>query len=529
VNARKWVTPFAVAGVAAGGWGARLWLAWRDITALLVRFVPDDSFFVFRIARNLAAGQGLTFDGVIPANSPRLLWESLLALVFLVIPANDELAANAILTLGATADAVTVVLLFFIMRELGEDATTAVFTAGIYAFMPYAIRQAINGLETALAVALLAGVYLWYIKLTVRGVRATAGPWYALGLCGGVILLTRLDYGLWSALLFCDLLRRPGGRRPALWLAAGTATLLGPWVLFSWLGFHELLPSSGYAATYTYYMNYFVNHTPSVGGFLSQAGYYFFKAFKYYAFPFVAIRLAYAGPIAFVALVAGTVIAYARGDRGVRAKFRLLLLPMAMVLVLLVVHGFILWYAREWHTGPSLFATALLGGGLFAFFTRKLGARTRAFVTAAAALALLLVYVKIAQRDWRAEAYKPFINHYRVAVWARDHLPPSAVIGSFDGGVPGYFSHRRVVDLVGVENKRAFAAVRGRRLGAYLDEEGIEYLHLMPCRTDPYYGWFWGEDITKRLEGPLFAATEPGVQPDMRTAALYRVTPRRRE
>jgi hypothetical protein len=518
---RKIITAFALALVVAGGLAFRLWVAWQDITSLLVKCVPDDSFFVFRIARNVAEGQGLTFDGVVPSNSPRLLWQLLLALVCKFVPANDYLAAHIILTLGCVADAGTIIVLFLLVRQLRGDGATALLTAAAYAFLPYAVLQANNGLETALVVALLGLALLIYAKLC-QDAAASRRRYFGLGVLCGVVILTRLDYVLLPALLIVDQLWR-GGRGRALYLLGGVATIAVPWVLFSIFKFGELLPSSGYAVTYTYYTHFLVNHGFSLGGWLTRSWLYFYKGFRYYAFPFFAIRLALFGPIVFTLLAAVTVAIIAKADKTNREKMRLVLLPVVMVFILLFVHGFVLWYAREWHTGPSLFAIVLLGGSLFGALTGRLKTPTRGVLVIVAALLLVPIYIKIWQRSWRAEAYKPFINHYRVSIWARDNLPRDAVIGSFDGGIPGYFTHRRVVDLVGIENEKAFRAIRERRMAAYLDEEGIDYLHLLPVRTYPEYDWLWGENIRDKISEPLYAATEPGVQVDMRTATIHRV------
>jgi hypothetical protein len=508
--------------IVAGGLAWRLWVAWHDVTLLLVKCIPDDSFFVFRIARNLAEGQGLTFDGVIPSNSPRLVWELLLAGVLKIIPANDYLAAHVILTLGGIADAVTIVVLFLLVRTLFRSYTSALLTAGAYAFLPYAVRQANNGLETALAVALLSLGLLFYVNL----VRKTPYPkwrFYALGVFCGAIILTRLDYALLPALLFVDLIRRPSGKAPSLYLATGVATIVVPWVIFSVVKFGEVLPSSGYAVTYLYYTHYLEHHPLTLGGLLGRSWFFFFKAFRYYAYPFFTIKLAYFGPIAFALLALAAVVSYVRANSTDREKLRLVLIPTAIIWILLIVHGFLLWYAREWHTGPSLFATVLLGGSIFALATAKLKTRGRAIATVVAVLLLVPAYAKVWHRVWTAEPYRPFLSHYRVSIWARDNLPADAVMASFDGGIPGYFSHLRVVDLVGIENENAFAAIRERRLGAYLDEAGIDYLHVMPVRLYPEYDWLWGEDIKKRLSEPLYEATDDESPPDWRTAQIRRV------
>jgi hypothetical protein len=60
--------------------------------------------------------------------------------------------------------------------------------------------------------------------------------------------------------------------------------------------------------------------------------------------------------------------------------------------------------------------------------------------------------------------------------WLHAHTLPSAVVGSFNAGIFGYFSGRRVVNLDGVVNERAYEALAAHRLADYVHEAGIEWV-----------------------------------------------------
>jgi len=77
-------------------------------------FLYDDSFYAFKIARNISTGEGISFDGEHATNGFQPLW------VFLLVPfyhfAGTDLISPvyAALILAALMTAVTAVLLFFI-------------------------------------------------------------------------------------------------------------------------------------------------------------------------------------------------------------------------------------------------------------------------------------------------------------------------------------------------------------------------------------------------------------------------------
>jgi hypothetical protein len=62
-------------------------------------------------------------------------------------------------------------------------------------------------------------------------------------------------------------------------------------------------------------------------------------------------------------------------------------------------------------------------------------------------------------------------------VWIDAHLPADAVLASWDAGVVGYFSHRRVVNVDGVVNSHAWHdAVVAGTAGAVLRCEGVGWV-----------------------------------------------------
>ena len=68
----------------------------------------------------------------------------------------------------------------------------------------------------------------------------------------------------------------------------------------------------------------------------------------------------------------------------------------------------------------------------------------------------------------------------RAAKWLEKNLPEDALIGSWNAGVLGYYSRRRVVNLDGlINNHEILPYLRRNRIDEYIVEQGITHLSAM--------------------------------------------------
>lgn len=93
--------PGALCGVLAAGLPVRLILAATNLPTLIMLNVPDDAFYYFKIAQNIAAGRGSTFDGLHPTNGYHPLWMGLLIPLLRALPDRLEILVNLALALQA--------------------------------------------------------------------------------------------------------------------------------------------------------------------------------------------------------------------------------------------------------------------------------------------------------------------------------------------------------------------------------------------------------------------------------------------
>jgi hypothetical protein len=80
--------------------GTRLCLAWTSVAILVEKSLPDDAFYYFQIARHLAQGDGVTFDGLTATNGFHPLWLVLITPFFYLFPGNPELPIHLALALS---------------------------------------------------------------------------------------------------------------------------------------------------------------------------------------------------------------------------------------------------------------------------------------------------------------------------------------------------------------------------------------------------------------------------------------------
>ncbi|MBI4093817.1 hypothetical protein HY417_02540, partial [Candidatus Kaiserbacteria bacterium] len=85
--------------------------------------------------------------------------------------------------------------------------------------------------------------------------------------------------------------------------------------------------------------------------------------------------------------------------------------------------------------------------------------------------------------------------------WMNDNLPEDALLGAFNSGIQGYFSTHRVVNLDGLVNNEALAALQRKDVWGYMQEEGVQYLADYDLYLRYRYKSFLGvDDPFDRLE-----------------------------
>lgn len=161
----------------------------RDV---VLRFVPDDAFYYFTIARNWANGVPSSFDGLTHTNGYHPLWQWLLIPVANAINDPHHFARIASILGLWFYGAAAILLRTSLLREQNPYAWfAAAWTISVLLFSP------VYGMEGPLCVVLFAG--LWMLTATPNAI--TPGRALAIGLVSGLFGLSRIDHLVWALAL----------------------------------------------------------------------------------------------------------------------------------------------------------------------------------------------------------------------------------------------------------------------------------------------------------------------------------------
>lgn len=444
----------------------------------------DDAYYYFGIARNVAAGEGSTFDRINSTNGYHPLWLGMSVPFYLV--GLDGLAAVRaqlvfqMLLYGASfllvADSVgrgvggwSAVLR---RRGTGDATWCTAAVAGLFVLLvanPFVVKVFVNGLESAVVIVVDAAL-LWIV---LRGMPAAPGQWIS-----GCSSRWRLGIGVLLASAFL-------ARTDAVLLVA----CLGLWVLVeAWpldgpkvRGLVELFAPVGVTAAVYLTINAAVFDTPvQVSGLVKQAS-------------LDAGRVLLAAM--FLAVAAAVFVACFRSHLAVARRTRLPLVASflrrtgwfaAFCVVLVGYYSVLQTQQWLWYYAPvALYVVwfLLLLAADFVSSTLVDADVGRSTVSALAPVAALLLLPFVVAIVLQTRVFAdPELRSIQIAnrdagEWIAANLPDDAVLASWDAGVVGYFSERRVINLDGVVNSYEWhvATERGDT-AAFLRDRGLGWI-----------------------------------------------------
>ncbi len=514
-------------------------------------FLYDDSFYAFQIAHHIAQGVGPTFDGVHLTNGFQPLYVAILVPIFLVTGDNPSLPVHLALVLSALLTVATAYLVYRLVARRARESA-ALIAAGAWAFSPIVMRQAANGLETALAVFMLALTTVYYVERVRPVTDAPRRRFVTIGALLGAAFLARADLGLLALVMCLDYLlvlrRRGAGLRWRGDVAAAVAVaglVCLPWLIYGAVAVGSPIPESGRATRFlsVAYAPLFglgpasmVENGPTLP-FIAQHLEHSMDTLR--VLPavhplFRAVRkISAPGPgsdpvgavtdvMGILALAGFAVWWYRRRRRWAARDYDFLLL-FAVVMILAystVVFG-IFFFLRYYY---PLYFVGMVFAGLFAddvitWVARQPHAVRRAALAASGVYASALLFMGY------TAAYRttPIYRFYDVARWVATHTDASDTIGVFQGGAIGYFSNRHVVNLDGKVNGAALHALETGHMGEYVREAGIDVVMDSENVLDLFFGP-WSDAERRRIEAAsVFIGGEHG----MPGWIGYRVSPPR--
>lgn len=483
----------------------RLAIILMPIPVQLDRTLPDDAYYYFLTARNIVASGVPAVDGIHPSNGWHPLWMLINMGVYSLRFDDPDVPVRILLSLGALCDSLVVVVLFQVgSRYLGD--VPALVGAGAYAVNAMPLFQAVNGLETGLAALMVALAGAQTLLLVESPSWRRAALW---GMLFGIGFLARTDTALilmWLGLY--ALIRLPMRDRLRFVPLAVVIALIfvTPWLMWNQANFGSALLQSSSIAVPWAAETRFEMRNPGVP--LWQFSLTLLADGSYW------LRGDYLGAPLLIGIPLWVV-----GLAGIWRHRRSSLAALALLLLsgglsLLMVHVFLRHFPRTWY---FVFMAQSLSLALMCFWAVLTSSRWR--------LVLLPVFfvgmVAMGLITWSFGYYPWQQQHqYAAALWVKENTVPTTLIGSMNSGIIGYYGERPTINLDGVVNPQAFAAIQQSRLFNFIQEAGIEYFIDTDFALANEYGVFMGKGYREGLEE---VAVMPEVHPDLGHIRVYRV------
>ena len=239
------------------GFAVRLFLIFsNDQNTLIEIFFFDDSFYLLNIARNIAAGNGITHDGLHMTNGFQPLYVLVLVPIYWITDLNRIFPVYFAAVFLSICSVVSALLCFKIVERL-FNTKAACFSVLFTLFSPVALNFSLNGAETSLAIMLFLAVVYVYLKdfQFVRLTEIPTGKLVLFGSLSGLAIYARVDmlilvFAIYAEIIYFHL--RSAGNIGAnlkrfLALSFIVVAIISPWFTCNLVYFGNLIPLSGKA------------------------------------------------------------------------------------------------------------------------------------------------------------------------------------------------------------------------------------------------------------------------------------------
>lgn len=483
------------------GFLIRLYLSWRPLVYLDNLFIPDDAYISLKIAKNIASGLGITFDGIQLTNGFQCLYVFLLTPIYLLWTNDLITPIHLALTFSSLCDTITIFLVYKIVLKL-TNKSSALFSAFLWCFSPPVISNVLNGLETSLSVCLIAACTYFYI-INIRGKETSQSHYIILGLLFGFLLLARVD-SIFLAIAVClDLLWI---NKPIVYsikckplvqnfinIIIGSMLILLPWFLIEIYYFQSIIPESLYSLRLQqfsyrtppgwslFFSLYHIAHSLILTG--SRYKFIFFVEMASKSLTTQLILLT------FLFLCIGILL------YGLQRVFRettngniiFLFIYSLSLFLFYSLYLPVFWSFKRYYHPISLAITICFGLFFFLVTNRWLKNRFKIIKSIFIAICYMLIFFSFVPPlrlfIWGTPTYTIDTSifgtkgYYTPAREAAEIIPPGAKIGAFQSGAFGYFLNENLVlNLDGKVSRDSRQALKKNRIFEYLKSQDIEYL-----------------------------------------------------
>lgn len=455
-NLRKYVfTTIAVIGCGL------IAFIWSIPEGRLLFFFSDDAYYYFKVAQNIVAGIGPTFDGVSLSNGFHPLWMILLLPIYGVFE-GGSIALRAILSLQVFLIVGSLVFCWlFISRYYGPRwALVAMF---VFCIFVSPVVFMFNGLESSLVVFLL--FLLLFLDLKFK-LLDEENVWKSAALGGllGLLMLARLD----AAFILISLV-------VTKFFIFNSRTSFAPRLLqLIKVYWPTVLVFSLFLTPYFYWNYSTFGHLSPISGILKSSfpepvlnmrnfgvHTYLYVSF----FLFITVFLFY---LAKRSLKPWSGI----GQDRIYSVELLLAVWMGCAIHLLWSKFFMAWGIYQWHF--AAYIPVICFGVISAMYLLNQKMKGKIY-------SLIVGVVLVVAVAWGSLLFIEKGEHHTprlaAAIWTKNNLNEGEGVALSDAGVYAYFNERRTINLDGLINSYEFQEiVANGRLEDYFEKMNIRYI-----------------------------------------------------
>ena len=237
------ITGMVIASVAAIIW------AMQPIEKIVTN-IPDDSFFYFQTASNIAKGYIPSIDGSHIGNGFHPLWMYVLVPIFALKSIDLALPVHLTLLLCGFFFVFSSFNIYRIFRILTDSPLLSACASVTFLFFTQGFVRILDGEVTALNIFILSFLLIVYLKSS-RNNHTHRGSFILLGILSGLLFLQRHDNIIFLALLILHYIfsaKDTKNKLSNLLIASGFAFLVVlPWLVYSYIQFGTIAPTSSWA------------------------------------------------------------------------------------------------------------------------------------------------------------------------------------------------------------------------------------------------------------------------------------------
>jgi 4-amino-4-deoxy-L-arabinose transferase-like glycosyltransferase len=428
----------------------------------LVCSVSDDAYYYLQISRNIAQGNGSTFDGIGKTNGYHPLWLFILIPVHFIVGFSRIGALRAVFVIQAIFYFLTVIIILRgLKRESDYIGLISILAISLY---PRFFHILTVGLESSLLLFLLA--LFWFYLIRFFNSKGSIMNALILGLLLGLVILSRFEAGIILAfitLIFILIFRYRNWkiRTISVVLTSGFTAVLFilPFLIWNYVSFgHIMTISASLKSSFPhplFHYNYLMTY-----------------------------------PEYYIGVILFLFILFLRRNT---TSDRILSDIVIGILSLIMVISFLLfgrWAHFSHHYAPTLLPififTAIFVEGVYKKISKIVSPRFVGIII----ILFLIIFSGYSQYIVHKDTLKSFRKvSFEGAMWASENTDKSAIFAMKDCGTFGYFSDRRTINLDGVVNDFVYQDyLRDGRLNEYLKLTDVDYIvqHSVPLKESDY-------------------------------------------